>query len=310
MELKPMSQKAYEIITDRILSLLKEGVVPWRKPWKTSSSGSFPRNLVTRKGYRGINIFLLVSAGYSSPYWLTFKQAGQLGGHIKKGEKSHIVIFWTWLTKKDSEEDASDNGAGEIDEKKIPYLRYYRVFNIEQTEGIEHPKETVINDWNPIEQCEEVVRGMPNPPGIFHGSDRACYQPLKDRVYMPDKGLFKDRESYYCTLFHELTHSTGHSGRCNRLGITSCISSSGTRDISVISQEELVAEMGAAFLSGYTGIENKTIDSSSSYIADWLRTFKNDKKLVIIAAGQAQKAVDLILTGSIAEGMKDEAYRS
>jgi antirestriction protein ArdC len=295
-------QKVYEIVTDQILSLLERGVVPWKKPWKASSSGSFPRNIVSKKNYQGVNVFLLASAGYSSPFWMTFKQAGRLGGHIKKGEKSHLVIFWTWLTpkrssfKKDAEEDDSGDGAGEIDDKKVPYLRYYRVFNIEQTEGIEYPKETVAHNWNPIERCEEVVRNMPNCPEIVHGFDRACYQPLKDRVLLPDKNSFKDIESYYCTCFHEICHSTGSQKRLGRVGITSIINSNGsTRDIGVTAFEELVAEMGASFLCWHTGIDTKTIENNASYIADWLQALKNNPKMVITAAASAQKAVDWIL---------------
>ena len=281
-----MSQKTFEVITNQILRKLEEGVVPWHRPW--SSPAGIPKNLVTKREYRGCNFFILSIAGFASPYWLTFRQAVKMGGHIKKGEKGTPVVFWKWMNIK---EDDQGEGDGEAIEKSIPLVRYYSVFNLAQCEGIEAPKEeTPSFEWDPIERCEAVVRNMKNPPVISLGM-RACYSPSLDTICMPNRELFEKREEYYATIFHELTHSTGHSSRLNRPTIIDICPFGSTN----YSREELIAEMGAAFLCAHTGIENKTIDNSAGYIANWLTKLKNDPKLVIIASGQAQKASDCVL---------------
>lgn len=274
-----MKKDVYQIVTDRIIQLLESGTVPWHRPWKGGNDA--PRNLITRKPYRGINFFLLSAAGFVSPFWLTFRQIEMRGGRVRKGEKSFPVVFW-----KIFEED--DNG----EKKKIPFLRYHRVFNVAQCEGIETPVSPGLpKKFNPIERCEQVVAEMPKCPVIEHGLGRACYWPTLDRINMPEARLFESSEAYYSTLFHELTHSTGHVFRLNRKEITDPIRFGSDP----YSREELVAEMGATFLCGQCEIENKTINQSASYIQNWLEQLKNDRKLVVHAAAQAQKACDFIL---------------
>jgi len=282
-----MSTKVYELINNKIMELLQQGTVPWRKSWHAVSN--YPKNLISKKEYRGINIFLLGCQQYSNPYWLTFKQCQDRGGHVRKGEKSTPVIFWKWIDRKgadDADQEETKNG-------KVPLLRYYNVFNIEQVEGITAPPspETITNPFSPIERAEQIIAGMPLRPDIRHGGNEACYSPVLDYVKLPEPSAFQSPEEYYSTTFHELTHSTGHASRVGRKGILEP-SYFGSHEYS---KEELVAEMGAAFLCGVAGIENRTIENSAAYIAGWLKALKNDKKLLVMAAAQAQHASDYIL---------------
>ena len=284
----------YDMVTERICQILEQGEIPWRKPWVTSER-QIPMNLKTRKEYRGINIFLLASCGFSSRYWLSFKQAKDMGGTVQKGERGSIVIFWKWreIEKKDEE-------TGETEIKKKPLLRYYTVFNLDQIEGIDKPDEpkAVNFDFSPIQQAEQIIKGMPNPPGITHNDDRAYYRPSQDKVNMPPENLFKVSAEYFCTAFHELIHSTGHKSRLNRSGITD-ISFFGSHEYS---KEELIAEFGAAFLCGAAGIENQTVENSAAYIQSWLKKLRNNRKWLVTAAAQAQKAADYILNNKTEEG--------
>jgi antirestriction protein ArdC len=275
--------KTYDEINSRIKELLEQGTVPWRKPWNAQSN--YPKNLISGKRYQGVNVFLLACQQYSSPWWLTFKQVQDKGGYVVKGSKSTPVIFWKWLDKSDSDEESSTTG-------KIPLLRYYSVFNIEQTEGITPPPaEETHNVFDPIAKAEEIIANMPMKPDIRHGGNRAYYSPSLDYVQLSQQHTFDSIEHFYNTLFHELSHATGHA---NRLGRKSILEPSyfGSHEYS---KEELVAEMGAAFLCGHCGIEQKTIENSAAYIAGWLKALKNDKTLLILAASAAQKASDYIL---------------
>jgi antirestriction protein ArdC len=265
------------------MELLQQGTVPWRKPWNAQSN--YPKNLISKKDYRGVNVFMLACMPFSSPYWLTFKQAQDKGGNVKRGQKSTPVIFWKWLDKNESDNETSTNG-------KIPMLRYYSVFNIEQTEGIEAPPTNEsINTFTPIEIAEQIIAGMPYKPEIKYGGNKASYSPMLDYVKLPEPTTFLSPEEYYSTAFHELTHATGHASRVGRIGVTQT-NYFGSHEYS---KEELVAEMGAAFLCGHAGIENTIIENSAAYIAGWLKALKNDKTLLIHAAAQAQKAADYIL---------------
>jgi len=279
--------KVYDLINSRIIELLQQGTVPWRKTWH--SGANYPKNLVSKKEYRGVNVFMLACQEYSSPYWLSFKQAVDKGGHVRKGEKSTPVVFWKWIDRKDVDganpEEANGNG-------KVPLLRYYSVFNLDQVEGIPSPPaETISNSFTPIEKAEEMIAGMPKRPDIRHGGNKACYSPMLDYVKLPKPEAFESPEEYYSTAFHELTHSTGHASRVGRKGILEP-SYFGSHEYS---KEELVAEMGAAFLCGHAGIEQKVLENSAAYIQGWLRSLKNDKTLLVHAAAQAQKASDYIL---------------
>jgi antirestriction protein ArdC len=277
----------YEVITRRIVEQLESGVAPWRKPWKARGNSGLPRNLVSGREYRGINVWILLSSGYAAPHWLTFRQARELDGHVRKGEVGFPVVYWKFGKRELLDGD-------EIVEKPSVLCRYYTVFNIEQCEGLRMQPADPVEDQSqlqPIEACEQLVSSWMQKPMIGHGGDYASYNKVLDCVQMPERLCFSSAEEYYSTLFHELTHSTGHPKRMNRSTLTD-FERFGDHNYS---REELVAEMGAAFLAGYCGIENRTITNSTAYLANWLQALKNDSRMVLVAAGQAQKAADMIL---------------
>jgi antirestriction protein ArdC len=277
----------YAIITERVIALLQQGVVPWQKPWHGGEK--MPRNLVSKKEYRGVNVFLLHAISYESPFWLTYKQSHELGGNVRRGEKACPVVFWKWL-------DVDDMASGE--RKRVPFLRYYSVFNVAQCDGIEAhlPKsEEPKRDHNPIETAEAVVSVMPRRPEIKHGLDRAFYSPSGDFVGMPSPERFRSGEEYYSVLFHELTHATGHESRLSRKGVSASDGEWSAFGSTPYAKEELVAEMGAAFLCGHAGIVERILENSAAYVQGWLNRLKDDPKLVVQAAAQAQKAADFIL---------------
>src|SRR5438552_1010716 len=209
----------YQIITEKIIEQLEKGAVPWRKPWRTI----LPQNLVSKKEYRGINSILLNCFPFEHPYFLTFKQAKTLGGNVRRGEKGLPIVFWQFLEDEETEE-------------KFPLLRYYTVFNVAQCDGIAVPKLPNHND-EPIEECERIVSGMPNPPDIEFGGNQAFYVPSRDLITIPARQRFDNAEEFYSTLLHEMAHSTGHISRLNRKGIHESGVGFGTE---VYSQEELV----------------------------------------------------------------------
>ena len=264
----------YEIVTNKIVEQLEKGVIPWRKPWTNANAV----NWKTQKAYRGINTMLLEPGEYA-----TFKQIAEAGGKVKKDAKSHIVVFWKWLEK--------ENEEGK--KEKIPFLKYYRVFEINtQVEGLQSKRETDTFDHDPIEKAEDIYKGYINSPDYTFLPGQAVYYPSLDKINCPPIEDFKVAEEFYSVLFHEMVHSTGHQSRLKRSGITAKAIAFGDE---VYSKEELVAEMGAAMLCGVAGIDNHTIENSASYIQSWLRELKDDKRLVVQAAAQAQKASDYIL---------------
>ena len=197
----------YEIITDRIIDSMSKGIIPWRKPWVTN----VPKNVISGKEYRGVNVLLLGSAPYESPWWLTFNQARSLGGCVKKGEKGTPVIFWKVYGKE------TEEGGSEQDRRFV--LRYFTAFNVAQCDGVEAPATVSRPAFNPIEECERIVNGFEAKPVIEHGGGRACYIPSLDRIQIPARESFTSAPEYYSTLFHELVHSTGAASRLGRKGV-------------------------------------------------------------------------------------------
>lgn len=196
------------------MELLEQGTVPWRKTWNARSN--MPKNVVSKKEYRGVNVFMLACMPYSSPYWMTFKQVQDKGGHVIKGSKSTPVIFWKWLDRKDADVTDTETVNG-----KIPMLRFYNVFNLEQTEGIEPlPTTEIIHTFTPIELAEQIIAAMPLRPEIKYGGNRASYSPMLDYVKLPEPTSFELPEEFYNTAFHELSHATGHESRVGRKGVT------------------------------------------------------------------------------------------
>jgi antirestriction protein ArdC len=306
---KPKSKSAasanpfdvYQMVTDKILKQIEEtGRLPWTKPWKSaglSGNGVFPMNGKTKRRYEGVNFFLLQFSGFTSPYWLSFKQVEELKGTIRKGEKATQIVFW-----KINKYDEKDETTGEIKQKQVPLLRYYNVFNVEQCEGLNLPVEAIAeptepqNDNTPIELSESVIdqygRLQPALTIQVSESNEAYYQPGRDLVNMPVINQFESSEAFYSVFFHELAHSTGHKDRLNRKEVVegSVFGSGG------YGQEELCAELTAAFICAEVGINNETTETrSASYIKNWMQTIKADKKLFIMAAGRASKAANYIL---------------
>ena len=290
----------YERVTERISELLKQGAVPWQKPWDAQVGP--PRNGVSGRYYRGLNVFMLRFAGFESPWWLTPRQVNDLDGHIRKGERvSYVQFFKPWLPKGEPGEapERDANEAEASSRRPVFIVRAYRVVNVEQCTGpgIErfrdrHPVERPAqNDNDPIAGCEQIVAGMPSPPSIRHGGNRACYWPAIDQISMPKRETFVSSQAYYSTIFHELSHSTGHRGRLNRKTL---VAGAPFRS-PTYSREELVAEMGAAFLCAEAGIDDPTIENSAAYLNGWLKYLSSDPKALLVAGAQAQKAADHIL---------------
>lgn len=281
----PHHSSVYSIVTEQIINQLESGVVPWQQPWTTR----IPRSLISQKPYRGVNVFLLAGRGFGSPYWLTFNQAQKLGGYIRKGERSTVVCFW-----KIGNYEKQDVDTGELESHKSFLLRYYRVFNLEQTEGIADKLGLASFVRTPnLDECQRIVAEMPNSPAIIQDY-RAWYRPSNDTVGIPSKVAFSCPEAYYATLFHELTHSTGHPSRIGREGIEK-LNQFGSESYS---REELIAEIGSAFLCGQAGISPAVIDNSAAYLQSWINVLKGDSKLIVSAASAAQKAADYILGGA------------
>lgn len=267
----------YEIVTKKVIEKLEKGVIPWRKPWVNGLAVSWE----SQKPYRGVNAFLLEPGEYA-----TFKQIKEAGGKVKKGEKSHLVVFWKWIEKENDK-------TGETE--KFPLLRYYKVFEINtQCEGLESKRvridETEINH-DVVAACESLIDGYVNKPEIYFVSGEASYNKVLDKVKCPPLKDFTSLSEFYSTLFHELVHSTGHESRLNRKELTA----SALFGDENYSKEELIAEMGSAMLCAIAGVDTEdSFKNSAAYIQSWLKALRNDSTLVVRAASQAQKAVDYI----------------
>lgn len=263
---------------------------PWRQPIRSAGGDPSPRNLRTDKTYRGVNYWLLLlrswERGYERPLWLTFRQAKERDAEVRKGEKGTRVIFWKQY-EKPSEQKPDD------EKSVVQVIKHYTVFNVAQVDGLELDPlpDLTAHPFDPIANAEKILAGYAGGPEVEHTGNRAAYLPGKDRVVIAEPGRFETPEAYYATLFHELTHSTGHSSRLDR-GIDEKLAPFGSSDYS---KEELVAEMGAAYLCAVAGISQPTIDQSAAYLEGWLGRFQEDKKLIVQAAGQAQRAADRIL---------------
>ena len=273
----------FAIITNRIIDQLEKQVIPWRKPW---TEGGHPQNLFTKRPYTGINTWLLGSLGYAQNYFLTWNQVKSVGASVKKGEKGTMVVFWKHILQEQSKDNTEARKAKSL-------LRYYYVFNIAQIDNlpevitIPYPPDTI----STITACDEIIEAMPNSPTIKHGKQSAYYNPVEDYINMPKQGSFDSLTSYYSTLFHELIHSTGHQSRLNRKEVVEP-NKFGSELYSI---EELTAEIGACYLNSISGIAITQFDNSVAYIKGWIDKLQNDKRLIVYASGQAQRATDYIL---------------
>ena len=280
--------KAHDVITNRIIEELEKGNIPWKKPWK--GGGGRPKNLISGKGYSGINFFLLSMMPFDNDYFLTFKQAKAIGGNVIKGQKGLPVIYY-------GAAKAKENASGDVT-KGFNFLKYYTVFNVTQCENLDHSRIEVAKDidsepleFNPIEAAETIISKYIGKPSITYLDNQAYYKPSGDVINMPKKENFNGVEQFYSTLFHEMTHSTGHQKRLARPEIMES-NFFGSADYS---KEELTAELGAAFLCSQAGIDN-TLENSTAYLQSWLKVLKaqDNKKWIIEAASKAQKAVNYI----------------
>lgn len=285
-----MKQDVYERVTAHIVAELEKGVRPWFKPWNAEhAAGRITRPLrANGQPYRGINVLMLWGAaserGYSAPIWMTFKQAQELGGHVRKGEKGNLVVYANTITKTETDEN------GQESERDIPFMKGYTVFNVEQVEGLpahfyalaERPAETVQR----IAHAEAFFAAT--GADIRHGGDRAFFSPAEDRVQMPPIEAFREAEAYYATLAHELTHWTKGKGRLERDFGRKRFGDSG------YAMEELVAELGAAFLCADLALSPEPRDEHAAYLGHWLAVLKEDKRAIFSAAAHAQRAADYL----------------
>ena len=308
------SINVYEMVTDRILSELEKGNIPWHRPWIMPTvqytgvrikvdpqSCAYSRS--TGRPYSLLNQMLLCRPGE----WATYKQIQEAGGQVRKGEKSSVVVFWKFIDSK------KVNAKGEEEVERIPMLRYYNVFHVEsQTDGLK-PKARGAHDvvmkpdgktkleqeWDAIEEADAVVRAYLERSGVTYREemgDRAFYRPAEDSITTPTKAQFKDPAEYYSTLFHEITHSTGHQSRLDRFRE----SGSHAFGSENYSKEELVAELGASALVNFLGLESKaSFRNNAAYVQSWASRLREDVKLIVHASSKAEKAVNFILTGEL-----------
>jgi antirestriction protein ArdC len=278
-------QDLYQKVTDQIVHVLEQGTPPWESPWENHTA--LPGNLATGKPYRGINILLLMmeamDKGYPDSRWLTLKQANELGGRIRKGEHGTGIVFFKL---KEIEDQEDRHGFDDPPPKKVvPMLRSYIVFNASQVDFL--PERFQLGQkpaWQPIGEAEELL--YLSGATVRHGGNRAFYSPKDDLIQLPPQAWFADVERYYGVALHELTHWTGHPSRLNReLGRR--------HGIDAYAFEELVAEMGAAFLCAHCGLPARL--EHASYIESWLDALKRDKRLIFVAAGKAQAAADYVI---------------
>ena len=286
----------YQEVTDRIINLIEQGVAPWRCTW---NKYGLARNYDTGHVYTGINMLFMNMTEHPVPYFMTFKQVKAKGGNIKKGSKAHRVYYYNVMFKDSNDNKISREQAEQIKQqggkvKVNSFLKYYNVFNVDDVEnlGIFIP-EVKLNHNEKIEKCENIISSFKDAPKkVFENSDSAYYDPKRDIINMPDIKQFVISEEYYTTYFHELIHSTGHTKRLSRTGITE----DNTFRSKGYSKEELIAEMGASFLSAYADINyNDITENSAAYIKGWLSVLKEDKKFIFKAAAEASKAVNYIL---------------
>ncbi len=278
----------YQHVTNQIIEAMEAGVSPWRKPWSGGEQGvSFPLR-ANGEPYRGINILMLWLAahanGFGSAHWFTFKQAKDLGAHVRKGQKSSTVVKYGTVERENEEGEAV----------AIPYARAYRVFNADQIEGL--PEDFYSR---PEVQEDFGTRSLPEVDAFFravgahvtHGGGRACYIPAEDRIQMPPVSAFISAQHYTATLCHEVCHWTGHQSRLDRFKIGATKTD--------YAREELIAEIGSCFLGARIGLE-PTIDEAASYLESWLEVLKEDKRAIFKAASAAQKAADFVLEAAAA----------
>lgn len=287
---EPLRKDVYTRVTERIIADLEQGIRTWMKPWAAEHAAGKITQPLRHNGtpYRGMNILLLwaeaMAKGYSAPIWMTFRQALEFKACVRKGEHGSLVVFANTLTKTER------NDAGEDVERDIPYMKGYTVFNVEQIDGL--PEIFYAKPENPLPLSERIDQADrfigATSAAISHGGNRAFYAPSRDAIQLPPFEAFRDRESYYATALHELTHWTRHETRLARDFEQKRFGDHG------YAREELVAELGAAFLCAEIGITPEVRDDHAAYLANWLTVLKEDKRAIFSAAAHAQRAADFL----------------
>ena len=293
----------YTRITDKIVAELEKGVRPWMKPWNAEhAAGRITKPLrFNGQAYNGINILMLWSAAmekdFSAPIWMTFRQAKELGGNVRKGEKGELVVYANKLTR------TEENDRGEEVEQTIPFMKGYTVFNVEQIEELpDHYYQLAEPVIDPVQRIEHAERFFAHTGAdIRHGGNRAYYTVGEDRIQMPPFESFRDAESYYATVAHEVTHWTRHPKRLDRSFGRKSWGDEG------YAKEELVAELGAAFLCADLEITPEVRDDHVAYIESWLKVLKNDKRAIFSAAAHAQRAADFLKELQDSASLEQEA---
>lgn len=274
----------YEEITNRIISQLERNEIPWVKPWHGVTGGAY--NRVSKKPYSLLNQMLLMHDGE----YATYKQWSDLGGTVRKGEKSEMVVFWKIFQVEEEEN-------GKKVKKSIPLLKYINVFHVSQVDGVE-PKSMKPIEHKPVEEAEKIKADYADREHLLIEelvTNKAFYSPSRDYIQVPCKEQYDNVMEFYSTLFHEMVHSTGHKDRLGRLDVNAKLASFGSEDYS---KEELIAEIGSAFLMNHIGIEtSKTFKNSAAYIQSWLKVLKDDNRFIVSASSKAEKAMNYILNG-------------
>lgn len=274
----------YTRITNQIIDAIDSGAGSYRMPWQTSDEFTFsPINADSKKPYRGINILMLAAGaqkhGYNHGLWATYKQWQELGAQVRKGEKATSVVFWKF-SNIESEDDGENSG------RAIPFAREYHVFNAGQVDGYEMPKVEPVNTGERIQNAERFFDAL--HADIRHGGNRAFYSPATDHIQLPNFEMFASPEAYYSVRSHESVHWSGAKHRLDR-------NLSRRFGDDAYAAEELIAELGAAFLSGELGLSCEPRTDHAPYVASWLKVLKNDKRAIFTAASKAQSAVDWII---------------
>jgi antirestriction protein ArdC len=286
-----MKADVYERVTAQIVAELEKGVRPWHQPWNAAhAAGRITRPLrANGQAYRGINVLMLWGAaaerGYSAPIWMTFKQALELGGNVRKGETGNLVVYANTITRTEA-----DPKTGEEPERDIPFMRGYTVFNVEQVEKLPAHfyalAEPVTDTVQRIEAAEAFFANT--GARVSNGGNRAFFSPSEDRIQMPPFEAFKEPEAYYATLAHETTHWTKTTARLDRDFGRKRFGDAG------YAMEELVAELGAAFICADLGLSPEPREEHAAYLAHWLAVMKEDKRAIFSAAAHAQRAADYL----------------
>jgi antirestriction protein ArdC len=279
----------YTRITEEIIKKIESGAKDFQMPWYNTKDGTLlaPVNAKTGNNYKGINIVSLwvsgITSGYSKGLWATYKQWAELGAQVRKGEKASLIVFYKPFNSITTKDEVEQEEESKTSSSKHLMARTSFVFNVEQVDNYSQPPDPIFNLEDRIEGAENFFSSL--NAVIEHRGNRACYVPSLDKIEMPKFEVFRDANSYYATLAHEFTHWTGHTSRCNR-------DLTGRFGTSSYAAEELVAELGAAFLCSFLGLNNQPREDHASYIASWLTLFKGDKKAIFTAASKAQEALD------------------